>query len=158
MLTHIILPGTYVFFFFFSDPSFRDQTKLHLKVGYTEDLPKRMDQWQKKCHSNKHILHGHWPGGLVDDPQDTEDGNDVSASEAPGPKGPLCHLVERLVHLELADLVVNKQYFDPDFTLPKKPDILSRPQIAPKSAAGKLLFPRQQCIGCACSGTLFRCC
>lgn len=33
----------------------------------------------------------------------------------PGPKGPLSHRLERLIHLELADLAQNGQYFDPDF-------------------------------------------
>jgi len=136
-----------------ADSSFGDPTKLRLKVGCTEDLPRRMDQWQKQCFSQEHILRGHWPGGLVGPPKcDTEE---VIASAAegpatPGPKGPLCHLVERLVHLELADLVVNKQYLHPGFTLMGSPDAPLPPKIEPKARAGKILFPRQQCTDCEC--------
>jgi hypothetical protein len=118
-----------------------------------------MDQWQKQCHSKEYILRGHWPGGLVDEPQGTEDRNDASATEGPahpGPKGPLCHLVERLVHLELADLVVNGQYLDPDFLLPKKPCVPSHPKIAPKCRNGKILFPRDQCTDCECPFNIFQ--
>ena len=143
-----------------ADPSFTDPTKLRLKVGYTEDLSRRMDQWQKKCHSQVHVLRGHWPGGLVDEPQDTENGSDASVTEGPagpGPKGPLCHLVERLVHLELADLVVNGQYLDPDFMLPKKSGIPTPPKIAPKGRNGKIRFPRDQCRDCECPFNICQC-
>jgi hypothetical protein len=61
------------------------------------------------------------------------------------------------VHLELADLVVNRQYLDPDFML-KKPSILSDPKIAiaPKNCNGQMLFPHDQCT-CECPFNLFWC-
>ena len=40
-----------------------------------------------------------------------------------GDKGPLCHRLERLVHLELADLAVNAPYLDPGFLKAKKKDV-----------------------------------
>src|ERR1700685_2116785 len=141
------------------DPSCQDPQKLCLKVGCTVDLPKRMNQWQKQCPLKEHILRGHWPGGLEDGPQDgAEDEHVASANADPpiiSPKGPLCHRVERLAHLELADLVVNKQYLDPDFTLWQKSDTPSRPKIAPRSSAGKMNFPRHQCSGCKCLSDVF---
>lgn len=35
-----------------------------------------------------------------------------------GEKGPMCHRVERLVHLELADLVVNAPYLERGWPVP----------------------------------------
>lgn len=131
-------------------PGFEDPTKISLKVGYTVDVPRRMAQWRKQCPSREHILRGYWPGGLVNEHPDTKDRNFVSATGGPGPMGPRCRLVERLVHLELSDLVVNRQYMEPDFMSRTKLDILSPPKIAPKSSAGKILLEHQQCIDCAC--------
>jgi hypothetical protein len=120
-----------------------------------------MDQWQRQCPSKEHRLRGHWPGGLEDGPQDgVEEAHDVSVTEGlivPGPKGPLCHHVERLVHLELADLVVNRQYLDSNFTLARGPNTPSRPKIAPSSSAGKKNFPRHQCSDCTCPFQVLLC-
>ena len=141
------------------DTSDRDLQNICLKVGSTGDLLRRMDQWQRKCPSKQHILRGHWPGGLEDGPPDgPEDEDDIPAtadSAGFGPKGPLCCLVERLTHLELADLVINKQYLNPDFTLPKKSETPSPPKLKPTSPAGKIKFPRHQCTGCMCLSKCF---
>jgi hypothetical protein len=118
-----------------------------------------MREWQKQCKSVEQRLRGHWPGGLEDGPPDDAEAFHASTSEGSvnsGPKGPLCHRVERLVHLELADLVVNEQYLDPDFMLCRGTSTVpSSPRIALRSHAGKRNFPRHQCSGCTCPSILF---
>ena len=62
-----------------------------------------------------------------------------------GNPGPNVHRLETLIHLELADLVVNKQYLDA-----KYPDIRVPPPIAngakPKSRGSKA--KREVCMHC----------
>ena len=89
---------------------------IHLKVGRAVNLNKRIDQWGKQCGSKEQVLRGWWPGTV----EDGGDG-DVSLMKArikAGDKGANCHRLERLVHLELADLVLYSPYMLKDF--PKK--------------------------------------
>lgn len=101
----------YIYTFEIRDP--KTPNKIHLKVGRAVNLVKRMDQWDKQCGSKEQVLRGWWPGTVEDD-----DGGPTSLMKGrvkAGDKGPLCHRLERLVHLELADLAVNSPYLDPDF-------------------------------------------
>jgi hypothetical protein len=85
-----------------------DQTspgQVHLKVGRTVNLVKRMDQWSKQCESKEQVVRGYWPGNGSADNSDLMKGR-----MKVGNPGPYCYRVERLVHLELADLVQNKPY------------------------------------------------
>lgn len=41
---------------------------VHLKVGRTVNLVKRMDQWAKQCESKEQVLRGFWPGDGSADP------------------------------------------------------------------------------------------
>jgi hypothetical protein len=71
-----------------------------------------MDQWTKQCGSKELLLLGFWPGNIE------EPSLDISMMKGrikAGKKGILCHRHERLVHLELSDLVVYKQYLDKGF-------------------------------------------
>ena len=68
-----------------------------------------MDQWSKQCGSKEQILRGFWPGGM------DKAGVPMKGLVQPGPKGPWCHRVERLVHIELADLVENTPYLDEEY-------------------------------------------
>jgi hypothetical protein len=65
-----------------------------------------MDQWGKQCGSKEQILRGFWPGGM------DKSGVPMKGLVQAGPKGPWCHRVERLVHIELADLVEHSPYLE----------------------------------------------
>lgn len=85
---------------------------IHLKVGRAVTLNDRLAQWKKQCGSKEQVTRGWWPGN-IDDP-DTQ-ASLMKGRVQPGRKGAYCHKLERLVHLELADLVVHAPYLDPDF-------------------------------------------
>lgn len=125
-----------------------DPEYICLKVGHTADLNVRMRTWQKQCSTKEQSLRGYWPDRLGETPEGGE-----ATSITPGRKGPMCQRVERLTHLELADLVVNRQYLDADYKLAQwagEDSITSSgsPKINPKGTAGKKLFPVQQCSDC----------
>ena len=62
------------------------------------------------------IVRGWWPGTVEDDSDDDgTNGSLLKGSIKAGEPGPLCHRVERLVHIELADLVVHTPYLKPHF-------------------------------------------
>jgi hypothetical protein len=83
-----------------------DDGVVHLKVGRATNLNRRMDQWSRQCGSKEQVLRGHWPDGLDGD-QPTMRG----LIEA-GSKGKWCHRLERLVHIELADLATHAPYHE----------------------------------------------
>jgi len=66
-----------------------------------------MDQWGKQCGSKEQILRGFWPGGMG------KEGVPIKVLVQAGPKGPWCHRLERLVHIELADLATSAPYLKP---------------------------------------------
>ena len=114
------VPG-YIYTFEIRDPE--APTKIHLKVGRAVNLVKRIDQWDKQCGSKEQVLRGWWPGNVEDDEGDGP--SLMKGRVKAGDKGPHCHRLERLVHLELADLAVNSPYLDPNFqtvTAKKKRD------------------------------------
>ncbi|KAG8894878.1 hypothetical protein FRB99_000938, partial [Tulasnella sp. 403] len=81
-------------------------------VGRAVNLVKRIDEWTKSCESKEPILRGWYPG------PDEGDHNGVSLMKGrvmAGRKGKNCHRLERLIHLELADLVVNTPYLSVNF-------------------------------------------
>jgi len=88
---------------------------IQLKVGRAVNLVKRLDQWDKQCGSKVQIVRGWWPGTVEDDSDDGTNGSLLKGNIKAGEPGPLCHRVERLVHIELADLVVHTPYLDPKF-------------------------------------------
>jgi hypothetical protein len=83
-----------------------DKKTVHLKVGRATNLNRRMDQWGKQCGSKEQILRGFWPGGM------DKAGVPMKGLVQAGPKGPWCHRVERLVHIELGDLVECTPYLE----------------------------------------------
>ncbi|KAI9456669.1 hypothetical protein BJY52DRAFT_1120983 [Lactarius psammicola] len=94
----------YIYAFEILDP---DEKKLiSLKVGRATNLNKRMDQWGKQCGSKEQILRGFWPGGMG------KEGVPMKGLVQAGPKGPWCHRLERLVHIELADLAMSARYLE----------------------------------------------
>jgi len=94
----------YIYTFEILDPT--NKKIIHLKVGRATNLNRRMDQWGKQCGSKEQILRGFWPGGM------DKSGVPMKGLVQAGPKGPWCHRVERLVHIELADLVEHAPYLE----------------------------------------------
>lgn len=83
-----------------------------IKVGRSINLIKRIDQWTKQCGSKELLLLGFWPGNIENPSLDI---SMMKGRIRAGKKGILCHRLEKLVHLEISDLVVHKQYLDPGF-------------------------------------------
>ncbi|KAG7086548.1 hypothetical protein E1B28_002497 [Marasmius oreades] len=91
------------------------QNTIKLKVGRTNNVVKRLNQWGKQCGSKEQVLRGWYPG-TVDPDSDDDDTAGQSLMRGrvrAGGKGIWCHRLERLVHLELADLAVNEAYLKP---------------------------------------------
>ncbi|KDQ59582.1 hypothetical protein JAAARDRAFT_126901 [Jaapia argillacea MUCL 33604] len=98
-------PG-YIYTFEILDPT--TPTQLHLKVGRTTNLAIRLNQWANRCGSKEQVVRGFYP-----DPQDFNPGEESSLMKGrikPGEKVPWCHRLERLIHLELGDLVESGVY------------------------------------------------
>lgn len=114
---------------------------IQLKVGRAVNLVKRLDQWDKQCGSKMQIPRGWWPHS---DDNGTS-GSLLKGSIKAGEPGPLCHRVERLVHIELADLVVYTPYLDPKFPKVDNSDL-------PSSAVGSSTLGKtamKPCPDCA---------
>ncbi|KAJ7581356.1 hypothetical protein C8J56DRAFT_1015968 [Mycena floridula] len=92
------------------DTSSKSSTKsapLLLKVGRTVNLVKRLHQWGKQCGSKEQVLRGWFPA------EEGEDSSLLKGRVQAEGKGVWCHRLERLIHLELADLAVNTPYLEP---------------------------------------------
>ncbi|CDO68862.1 hypothetical protein BN946_scf185000.g5 [Trametes cinnabarina] len=100
-------PG-YIYAYEIDDASNPDV--VHIKVGRAVKLTKRLAEWDKQCQSKLTHLLGFWPMS-----RDAEQNGMMRGRVQVGDPGPYCHRVERLVHLELADLALNAPYLDPDF-------------------------------------------
>ncbi len=114
----------------FLDPT--NTTHIAIKVGRATSLNKRIDQWSKQCTSKEQLLRGWWPGGVSDNTRL------LKGIVDPGAKGKYCHRLERLIHLELADLSQNAQYLDKEF-----PDVTVDDKEQKK--------PAVPCVDCKCS-------
>ncbi|KAH8117614.1 hypothetical protein DFH11DRAFT_1576139 [Phellopilus nigrolimitatus] len=115
-------PG-YIYTFEIRDP--KTPSEIHLKVGRAKNLVKRIDEWGKH-------LRGWWPGTV-----DEGETSLMKGRVKPGEKGAWCHRLERLVHLELADLVVHAPYLNKNFPNtppPGSPDESSAPGTPTKAA------------------------
>lgn len=116
-----------------------------IKVGRAVKLVKRLDQWSKQCTSKEVILRGWWPGTVEHD--EASSTSLLRGRVKAGEKGPLCHRLERLIHLELADLVVHAPYLDPGFPNPKVEQ--KDPLSSTPGKAKKVRMPNTACIDCA---------
>ncbi|KAH7927085.1 hypothetical protein BV22DRAFT_306785 [Leucogyrophana mollusca] len=137
------VPG-YIYTFEIRDP--KRPEVIQFKVGRTVKLTKRLDEWAKQCRSKEQIVRGVWPGTVEDD-NDPANGSLLRGRLSGGEKGPLCHRVERLVHIELADLAVHAPYLDPKF--PKVE--LNPPQsgTSPKKKAAATAPAPKPCPDCS---------
>jgi Meiotically up-regulated gene 113 len=75
-----------------------------LKVGRTKKLIKRLDDRDKQCASKEQILRSWWPNRLQSDCASLFRGR-----VKPSPTSKCSYRLERLIHVELTDLV----YLDP---------------------------------------------
>ncbi|KAG8827258.1 hypothetical protein FRC17_007909, partial [Serendipita sp. 399] len=72
---------------------------VHFKVGRSVNFISRVNQWEKQCRSKSLILRGCWP---TLDEQTPLKGKMVAPE-----KGPYVNRLEKLIHLELADIAKN---------------------------------------------------
>ncbi|KAG2752066.1 hypothetical protein P692DRAFT_20830268 [Suillus brevipes Sb2] len=132
------VPG-YIYTYEIRDPKRPDV--IQLKVGRAVNLTKRLDQWGKQCGSKVPIVRGWWPGTVEDESDDDgTNGSLLTGNIKAGQPGPLCHRVERLVHIELADLVVHTPYLDSKFPNVDNSDTSPSTSGSPKKAAMKPCF------------------
>ncbi|KAH9484205.1 hypothetical protein JR316_0003685 [Psilocybe cubensis] len=104
-------PG-YIYTFEIKEDNNKETIKL--KVGRTVNLAKRMDQWGKQCGSKEQFLRGFYPGTVDEDGQPVI-GSLMKGRTKAGEKTPYCHRLERLIHIELTDLVSSSIYLDPSW-------------------------------------------
>lgn len=129
------VPG-YIYTYEIRDP--KRLNIIQLKVGRAVNLTKRLDQWGKQCGSKVPIVRGWWPGTVEDESgDDGTNGSLLTGNIKAGEPGPLCHRVERLVHIELADLVVHTPYLDPKFPKVDNSDTSPSTSGSPKKATMK---------------------
>ncbi|KAI6022285.1 hypothetical protein BKA83DRAFT_4054608, partial [Pisolithus microcarpus] len=96
----------------------RDPSTAHLiqlKVGRTVNLKRRLDQWDKQCGVRQQVLRGWWPGTIEPDSDSDTNGSLLRTQLKAGDPGPLCHRLERLIHIELADLSLYAPYLEPEW-------------------------------------------
>ncbi|KAJ8592616.1 hypothetical protein M405DRAFT_732918 [Rhizopogon salebrosus TDB-379] len=140
------VPG-YIYTYEIRDP--KRPSVIQLKIGRTVNLVKRLDQWDKQCGSKMQIVRGWWPDIMDDSDDDGTNGSLLKGSIKAGEPGPLCHRVERLVHIELADLVVHTPYLDPGFPKVDNSD-------PPSSAVGSSTSKKTAMEPCPDCGTIHR--
>ncbi|KAG0705290.1 hypothetical protein DFH29DRAFT_907133 [Suillus ampliporus] len=131
-------PG-YVYALNVDDPE--NKGKLSLKIGYSNNVKKRYAEWKSQCRYMKDIR-GWWPETIIKVEDDVEVliQKLIVGHNTQGNVGPMAAQLERLVHIELKDLVAYAPYLDPNF-----PDV--RPSGAPGFLA-KAVPTRKPCSGC----------
>ncbi|KAI6009392.1 hypothetical protein F5J12DRAFT_823253 [Pisolithus orientalis] len=137
-------PG-YIYTFEIRDPS--DAHLIQLKVGRTVNLKKRLDQWDKQCGSREQVLRGWWPGTVEPDSDNGTNESLLRGQMKAGDPGPLCHRLERLVHIELADLSLYAPYLESEW--PKTNNSKQSPSAAGTLSSGLSAVKRaNRCLDC----------
>ncbi|KAJ3935978.1 MAG: hypothetical protein NXY57DRAFT_337268 [Lentinula lateritia] len=106
----------YIYTFEIRDPNDPSPPTISLKVGRAVNVVKRLNQWGKQCGSKEQVLRGWYPGEVDNDSEEANDTVDQSLMKGrvkAGGRGVWCHRLERLIHLELADLAVHGPYLQP---------------------------------------------
>ncbi|EJF56433.1 hypothetical protein BD309DRAFT_878036 [Dichomitus squalens] len=98
---------------------------LDASVGRTNQLNRRYSEHLRNCPSLHPVLLGYYPPNPDESPEDLAAGR-----IKPGRMVPYVQRLERLVHLELADVAVNAPYLSP--TLPHQTPKGSRMGIVPE--------------------------
>ncbi|KAF9534087.1 hypothetical protein CPB83DRAFT_744399, partial [Crepidotus variabilis] len=96
-----------------------DKDFVRFKAGRSNNVGRRFLEWRHQCPSTTPTLKGFSPGDL------SEEGfSSLTGLEMPVPPGPLCHRLERLIHIELADLATNPVYINPSWPQVDHPSVL----------------------------------
>jgi len=135
------VPG-YIYCFEISNPKAPNQVRL--KVGHTANVAKRLSEWEKQC-GERLVLQGLWPS--------TVDGagfRHLRHQIQPGEKCKYSHRLERLILLELSDLVIHKAYLTPEFLESSKGAEKPSPSSPPVSPRKQLAAKRPVTEKCAC--------
>ncbi|KAJ3881937.1 hypothetical protein F5051DRAFT_458533 [Lentinula edodes] len=106
----------YIYTFEIRDPNDPSPPTISLKVGRAVNVVKRLNQWGKQCGSKEQVLRGWYPGEVDNDSEEANDTVGQSLMKGrvkAGGRGVWCHRLERLIHLELADLAVHGPYLQP---------------------------------------------
>jgi hypothetical protein len=103
----------YIYTFEIREPG---STTVKFKIGRATNHVRRLDQWGKQCGSKEQVRLGVYP-----EPDGTTSNLRGLQELDPTRKAAWCHRLERLIHLELADIVNTKVYLDPDWPNPKVP-------------------------------------
>ncbi|KAK0474767.1 hypothetical protein IW261DRAFT_1496971 [Armillaria novae-zelandiae] len=101
----------YIYTFEIRDPD--DNKTVQLKVGRAVNVVKRLNEWGKQCGSKEQVLRGFYPGSVGDGGDETSLMKGRVILPEGGNEDVWCHRLERLIHLELADLAVNAAYLQP---------------------------------------------
>ena len=128
----------------------KDKNVVHLKVGRTNKVTRRLDEWNKQCPEEV-VPRGVWPAPAGDGAAM------LLGTIQPGRTTPYANRLERLIHLELADLVAYMPYLpaseQSDEPQPKARRSNSDDAIV-VSSSGKLPSkakpPTRQRIDCNC--------
>ncbi|KAF9001873.1 hypothetical protein BDQ17DRAFT_1400112 [Cyathus striatus] len=108
---------------------------IKLKVGRTTNIVRRLDQWSKQCGSKEPIPRGFYPGSVEYENQ----GGLVKGMVKPGDKTPWTFRLERLIHLELADLAATAIYLDGQWPRSKDSENISSPAKTNAKSSTKLV-------------------
>ncbi|KAJ4483659.1 hypothetical protein J3R30DRAFT_3655895 [Lentinula aciculospora] len=106
----------YIYTFEIRDSNDPSPPTISLKVGRAVNVVKRLNQWGKQCGSKEQVLRGWYPGEVDTDSEEANDTVGQSLMKGrvkAGGRGVWCHRLERLIHLELADLAVHAPYLQP---------------------------------------------
>lgn len=154
------------------------------KIGMTtRTVETRLGEWRSQCHSKEWILCGTWPligdykanfsrgtstdeGTSIDD-EDSEGGIDSKNNADDNGltnllrivkrRTAFCAKLERLIHIELADLVINTPYLNEDFpnAPEREPSIssskletLKKSERCPSESLSTHRQESQECIDC----------
>ncbi|KAF9532292.1 hypothetical protein CPB83DRAFT_867610 [Crepidotus variabilis] len=118
----------------------RQGDTIKLKVGRAVNLVKRIDEWGKQCGSKEQVLRGFYPGSV-----EAEEASLMKGRVVAGEKSPLCHRLERLIHLELGDLISSSVYLDPSW-----PNTEASSSPGPEDKSKGSSDGRKPCPDCGC--------
>lgn len=78
---------------------------LRLKIGRSNNPPRRWQEWARQCSYAEYVPLGFWPEGLKG-----QQGSLLKGTVRLGKPSPWACLLERLILLELSDVALNAPY------------------------------------------------
>ncbi|KAK0220646.1 hypothetical protein IW262DRAFT_1272953, partial [Armillaria fumosa] len=139
----------YIYTFEIRDPN--NNKTIQLKVRHAVNVVKRLNEWGKQCGSKGQVLRGFYPGFVRDSRDETSLMTGCVILPEGGNEGMWCHRLDELIirlkwliHLELADLVVNVVYLQPGWKpfLKGKGEGLAKVKAGPPASTGNILSGR----------------